>query len=278
MTSLHARHSTLLRAVNASGFTLIELVAVVAVIAALTAFLLPAVQSAREASRRIECVNNLKQIGLALQSYESTYRFFPGVETTSGRISGRSFSNHGYSPLARMLAQLELAPLYNASNLTSQATLPDSLWANLTVMTTSVGLFICPSESARSLPGYGRVNYRFSLGPSPWFAPAQLKQGAWDGPFTSHEFHAPSSFTDGLSQTIGVSERLQGSWIEGNWSPGGYVLTGEGDGFLGGIPHPLTIDWVVSVCATSSEMLPIETRSGESWFLSGFHFPAYNHC
>jgi len=263
---------------SARGFTLIELLVVVSVIAALMAFLLPAVQSAREAARRIECVNHLKQIGLALQSYESTYRFFPGVETPSGTIAGQSYSNHAYSPLARILAQLDQGPLFNASNLTAQATLPDSLWANLTVMSTSVSVFLCPSDGTSAAPGYGRVNYRFNLGPGPWFAPAPLKQEAGDGPFTTHRFYSPASYSDGLSQTIGVSERLQGNWLEGIWSSGDYVLTGVGDSLMGHIPHFLTIDWVVSVCASASPTLPIETRSGESWFLSGYHFTDYNHC
>ncbi len=260
------------------GFTLIELLVVVCVIAALMAFALPAVQSFREASRRIECVDHLKQIGLALHSYESTYRLFPGVETPSGDVSGRPFSNHVYSPLARTLAELEQGPMYNASNFTDQATLPSSLWANLTVMSACVGLFLCPSDQASPVSGYGRVSYRFNLGPGPWFAPSDLKEAAWDGPFTTHRFYSASAFSDGLSQTTGASERLQGNWIKGTWSPGNYVLVGVGDPLMGHVPELLTIEWVVSVCVTAAHILPIETRSGESWFLSGYHFTDYNHC
>jgi prepilin-type N-terminal cleavage/methylation domain-containing protein/prepilin-type processing-associated H-X9-DG protein len=259
----------------ARGFTLIELVVVLGVIAALMALLLPAVQSARDASRRIECVNHLKQIGLALHSYASTYGFFPGVETPSGTIRGVGvFSNHGYSPLARILPELEQRALYDASNLSGEATIPSWLWANLTVMSTSVSLFVCPSDSLRA-PGYGRANYRFCLGPGPWFSPGPTKEASWDGPFTVHRFYAPAAFTDGLSQTVGASERLQGNWIKGTWAPGDYVLTGAGEN--GGGPPFLSIDWGISVCEEASDTLPFEVRSGESWFLSGYHFSSYNH-
>ena len=262
----------------AGGFTLIELLVVVSIIGLLLALLLPAVQAARETSRRLDCVNHLKQIGIALQSYESTYGFFPGVETQSASVGRSSYSNHAYSPLARILAQLDQGPLYNASNLTGEATLPSSLWANITVMSLTVSLFLCPSDSIPSVSGYGRSGYRFNIGPSPWFAPAPLKLAARDGPFTSHEFHGPASYKDGLSQTVGVSERLQGNWTTGSWSRGDYVLTGAGDSLMAGITEPLTINWVVSICASVTESLPIEHRSGESWFLSGYHFTDYNHC
>jgi prepilin-type processing-associated H-X9-DG protein len=238
------------------------------------ALLLPAVQSARAASRRIECANHLKQIGLALQSYQSTYQYFPGVETPSAYLRGSPASNHSYCPLARLLAELDQGPLYNAANLTDQATRPGSLWANLTVMSLSVGLFLCPSDVQPRVSGYGRVNYRFNLGPGPWFAPAPLKQAAWDGPFTAHRFYTPAAFTDGLSQTVGASERVQGNWIKDVWSPGDYVLTGAGDSFRA----ETTIDWAVSICTAASADLPLETRSGESWFLTGYHFTDYNHC
>ncbi|MHB1560210.1 MAG: DUF1559 family PulG-like putative transporter [Isosphaeraceae bacterium] len=253
------------------GFTLIEIAVAIAIVGALVALLLPAVQSAREVSRRVECVNHLKQIGLALQSYQATNLFFPGIDTPSAYMRGSPVSNHGYCPLARLLAELDQSPLYNATNLSDQATLPVSLWANLTVMSLSLGQFLCPSDARPPVSGYGRVNYRFDLGPGPWYAPTSLKQAAWDGPFTTHIVYSPSAFTDGLSQTVGVSERIEGNWRRGAWSPGDYVLTGAG-------PGDMKIDTAVSICASASSDLAFETRAGESWFLSGYHFSDYNHC
>ena len=260
------------------GFTLIELIVVILVIAILTAIVLPAVQSARGTARRVECINHLKQIGLALQSYESSCRVFPGVSTISGRTVFGFYSNHSYSPLARLLSDLDQGPLYNAGNFTAEATLPETLWANLTVMSASVALFLCPADQSVPTPGYGRSSYRFSIGPSPWIAPATLKRESEDGPFTVHRTYGPASFGDGLSGTIGVSERLQGDWTEGASSRGDYALTGVGDRLMGSITEPLTSAWALSVCPRADKTASVERRSGESWFLSGYHFTNYNHC
>src|SRR5437660_1323471 len=89
-----------------SGFTLIELLVVIAIIAVLVALLLPAVQQAREASRRASCKNNLKQLGLALHNYESSYTCFPSAKNATN-----SFSAH-----ARLLPFLEQTNLFNTIN------------------------------------------------------------------------------------------------------------------------------------------------------------------
>lgn len=257
-----------------AGFTLIELLVVILVIGILSSLLLPAVQGAREAARRLTCANHLKQIGLALHSYASAHGYFPPINgpSTTDTDPRNFFSAHAYSPLVRMLAELEQGPLYNASNFWGIATTDASLWANQTVMATSVGLFLCPSDSTPPVGGYGRVTYRFNQGPSPWFAPGPNKELCWDGPFTVHRAYRPADFRDGLSQTIGVSERLQGDWRKGTFSPGDYRLTGVDD------TGRSLISWAVSVCASAPSSSLVESRAGESWFLSGLHFTNYNHC
>ncbi|MEW4529395.1 DUF1559 domain-containing protein [Maioricimonas sp. JC845] len=97
-----------------SGFTLIELLVVIAIIAILIALLLPAVQQAREAARRSQCKNNLKQIGLALHNYHDVYKYFPPGRTRntySGITSAWYTGNIGWMP--RILAQMDQAPLFN---------------------------------------------------------------------------------------------------------------------------------------------------------------------
>src|SRR5262249_12728405 len=101
------------------GFTLIELLVVIAIIAVLIALLLPAVQSAREAARRASCVNNLKQIALAVHNYESANGSFPiGVILNRDTDYGWSCSwtSFGFSLFALILPQMEQQPIYNSIN------------------------------------------------------------------------------------------------------------------------------------------------------------------
>lgn len=269
------------------AFTLIELLTTVGIIALLMGMVLPAVQSAREASRRVECVNHLKQIGLALQAYAGNTGFFPGVFTATDFYAGYIIYGHAYSPLTRILSELDQQTLYNSSNLTGFASRGDVLQANLTVMTTSLSLFLCPSDSNAVVSGYGRSGYRFCLGPSVWGGRLMRIVGEDDdgsaaGPFRFGVFLSLADFSDGLSQTVGASERLQGNWTTGVWSPGNYI-TANVLPFSTDTPDPTPApptSWGLAVCesASTNPALFIETRSGESWFLTGFHFTNYNHA
>src|SRR5690348_8180004 len=103
------------------AFTLIELLVVIAIIAVLIALLLPAVQSAREAARRAQCTNNLKQLGLALHNYESSNTAFPtGGESTNfnnpSGVASSQFVDGGFSTLARILPYMEGGASFNALN------------------------------------------------------------------------------------------------------------------------------------------------------------------
>jgi prepilin-type N-terminal cleavage/methylation domain-containing protein/prepilin-type processing-associated H-X9-DG protein len=131
---------------NERGFTLIELLVVIAIIAVLIALLLPAVQAAREAARRAQCVNNLKQIGIALHNYHSSNDCFPpgGLNTQTGPQTG----NQEFSVQARLLGSLEGQPLYNAANFS--VPVHDGAYgeaANLTVSIAQVQVFLCPSNT-----------------------------------------------------------------------------------------------------------------------------------
>jgi prepilin-type N-terminal cleavage/methylation domain-containing protein/prepilin-type processing-associated H-X9-DG protein len=133
---------------NSKGFTLIELLVVIAIIAVLIALLLPAVQAAREAARRTQCVNNLKQLGLAVNNYHSTFNAIPPHDMFLGPTNDMGWGwNASWAVL--LLPQIEQQPLWNAYNFGCCG--PDNL-VNSTVSYLNLAGFLCPSEDQKSRP------------------------------------------------------------------------------------------------------------------------------
>src|SRR5262249_6665825 len=126
------------------AFTLIELLVVIAVIATLIGLLLPAVQSAREAARRAQCVNNLKQIGLALLNYEGTLQTFPPGYVSNFDAQGND-TGPGWGWAAMLLPQFEQTPLFNSINFNLAIEHPGNLTSRLPV----VDNFLCPSDTVQ---------------------------------------------------------------------------------------------------------------------------------
>jgi len=222
------------------GFTLIELLVVIAIIAVLIALLLPAVQSAREAARRSQCVNNLKQIGLAMHNYISTHELVPPVAIDDPNNNGSIRQN--WSQHARLLPFMEQTPTYNSINfnfgsrwsdgvvgITSQNP-PDidaaggaSAVVQMTVITQVIASFLCPSDPYKggsgtflingTAKGVANFNYPSNMGLNRrinnWVpnGPNYIATN-WDGAMKRNI--GLNSFTDGTSNTVIFSE-----WVKG---------------------------------------------------------------
>jgi prepilin-type N-terminal cleavage/methylation domain-containing protein/prepilin-type processing-associated H-X9-DG protein len=237
-----------------SAFTLVELLVVIAIIGVLVALLLPAVQAAREAARRMQCANNLKQLGLGLHNYHDVHkRFPPGASHGPAHIWGDRYAGHHGSFLARMLPFIEEQNLFNNINPKLADPTMDSAMADGTkVYQVKVATFICPSDETSddwngdqlyhgtpvSMQGQraAQSNYGASMGNQyfaggPFLADPARFQGASDhghddtgqqisGVFGHTAFGASiAEIRDGTSKTIALGEvRPKCSWhVRDGW-------------------------------------------------------------
>jgi type II secretory pathway pseudopilin PulG len=250
--------------------TLAELLVVMGIIGVLIALTLPAVQRARESARRVQCQSHLRQIGIALHSYQSTYGVYPSGSPGSLVLpSGFGLARH-YSPLVHLLPYLEENAAYNAVNFAMEAFLPGAPAPdpphNTTVFNMRMELFLCPSDPWPSAGPGGRNNYRFNHGSTPGTLP-------YNGAFPHTRWLRPEEFLDGLAFTAAASERMKGDGNAG-------AFTIDGDTWI----LPLNnvnadADQFSILCgAIPATVPPHHSHGGASWFHAGFHHTLYNHC
>lgn len=268
-----------------TGFTLIELLVVIAIIAVLIALLLPAVQQAREAARRTQCKNNLKQLGLALHNYESSHRVYPASAMNPGGF------NYVWSAHAMLAPYLEQSNVYNSAD-TGQPIyisggtgsygfkIPD---VNKLAAGTKVPLFLCPSDFSEAVSSdyevqnLGPVNYAVCLGTggvsrnsrNPNDSGTMGSSYETNGMFYAASRIGPGQITDGLSNTAAMSECLLGAGPERFSGP----MPSEGPQRVYAYPFgPIS----EAACASATRWNETN-RKGFLWAAGELRTTAYNH-
>ena len=256
--------------VQRRAFTLIELLVVIAIIAILIALLLPAVQQAREAARRTQCKNNMKQMGLALHNYHDTFNGFPyGQMNGIGQVPVGSLENRSQNGLVMLLPYIEHANLYSTLDFNAPfgiynngtAPVVTLTGANLAAKAVKMTAFICPSDNGIQFitdglhygcgtTGQG-ISYKSSYGLS---VNATHQPGLWSGQaitsrtaFGGNSFSNIRDFTDGTSNSALVIENVF-TCRSGQIAPWACAQhAGTGTRLLGGINKWLQVSTGISI-------------------------------
>jgi prepilin-type N-terminal cleavage/methylation domain-containing protein/prepilin-type processing-associated H-X9-DG protein len=258
------------------GFTLIETLVVIAIFAILAALLLPAVQSAREAARRSQCTNQLRQLALATQNFAATHQAFPSEITFGFRVPGDLHSVSNGSTHCQLLAYMDQGAVYNHINFHVPMVLVHDLpGPNSTVASQTVQGFLCPSEPNRAPSPYGGLSYRANGGLGEYRAVPFPGPGGFYlsrvecGAFGSRGMPLPlSSFLDGMSNTLSFAEKKLGSGSgpfdpSRDWIDGIYI---QGD--------TSADDWV-NLCGHLTDSPSGPQDSGRVWILYGARYSIF---
>ncbi len=287
------------------GFTLIELLVVIAIIAILIALLLPAVQQAREAARRTQCRNNMKQIGLALHNYHDIHLSFPPGRMSPGKDGGNGECWYGWiSPLKHILPMIDQGNIYNQLDHHETRVRNGSplCQKNAFVANLALPAYMCPSDPGHQ-SGVNTNSYRANFGVTvgggrnfgdqdqvdPVFTPriAGEMDGALGGMFTDSAGVPIRRVTDGTSNTVIYAERLVGRPDTSSIYIGNYMYRNQGTNIITTSSPANTTALVLSECAAAfaAGPLPSDFRgdfgytSGDdpAWYYSSYQHGAYNH-
>jgi prepilin-type N-terminal cleavage/methylation domain-containing protein len=218
-----------------SGFTLVELLVVIAIIGVMVGLLLPAVQAAREAARRMSCSNNLKQLGLAFHNYHDTYKQLPmaasPVVFPVGQVANSNW--HGYSAHTMILPYIEQSVVFDQLRFNerhySGDIVPPAAVSPLAVSRTRINTFICPSDKDfPSTTDIGWNNYAVCHGSNLGYNVALANA---NGMFTRQKNQKFSDVLDGLSNTI-----MTGEFNKGDNTSGRFDI--QGGDFANNVPYP----------------------------------------
>ena len=244
------------------GFTLIELLVVIAIIAVLIALILPAVQAAREAARRGQCINNLKQIGIALSNYHTAFDRFPMGTTIAYSDPGVQTNWGTWSSHALLLPYLDNQPLWAAANFSWNCWYDVGYNVNSTVFNTRLAFFLCPSDG-KSGPS-NTNNYMGSMGTAtnPWTL-------LGNGIFSNQTCSSFSNLRDGSTTTIAFSEALVSDALHStNYRDGvatGVGSAGSGDSAAGNLPGVMADLQTCTQLWQSKQAIPASEDKGYRW-------------
>lgn len=261
------------------GFTLVELLVVIAIIGVLVALLLPAVQAAREAARRMSCQNNLKQIGLAVHNHESALqrlptgsesRPFPGAPT-------HPYNFYRWSTLAHLTPYLEQTNVYNTVDLDTPLYPPTYQITpqNAIAASTIVPLFLCPSDQQQPVSRFTDSNgTEYNWGPTNYAGNAGSGIDGGTGYKTDGVFFINSKIrfadiTDGTTNTVMFSESILGQGPEVSTDASAMKFTTD-------YKYAGTAPLTDSACA-SATLFNQSNRRGFSWVNGEYRCTMYNH-